>query len=108
MLASKDWKDFQSCFKKFQDVVKQATQLEGLTHPSILTVSHGGTIHELFGFIFDDFGCDLPPGSNPGDHKIRPKNTSWSTFEIVASKADGAVKTISCTTLKNSDHLTGL
>jgi broad specificity phosphatase PhoE len=89
-------------------VVKQATELEGIPNPSILTISHGGLIRELFGYIFEEVGCDLPPGSDPYDLERTSKNTSWSRFEIEASKADGAMKTISCTTLKNSDHLTGL
>jgi hypothetical protein len=95
-------------FHKFQDAVKQATELEGIPNPSILTVSHGGLIRELFVFIFDDFGCELPPGCLPGDHKRLSRNTSWSRFEIEALKADGAVKNISCTSLINSDHLTVL
>jgi broad specificity phosphatase PhoE len=89
-------------------VVKQATKLDGIPHPSILTVSHGALIRQLFAIIFDDFGCDLPTGFKPGDHELRQRNTSWSTFEIEASKADGTVKNMSCTNLKNSDHLTSL
>ena len=66
-------------------------------------VTHGGLIRELFQIIFDEMGCDLPSGAQPGDHKKLAKNTSWSKFEL--SLSDHKIKIMKCVTLCNADHL---
>ena len=66
-------------------------------------VTHGGLIRELFQIIFDEMGCDLPSGAQPGDHKKLAKNTSWSRFEL--SLLDHKIENMECVTLCNADHL---
>ena len=67
-------------------------------------VTHGGLIRELFQIIFDEMGCDLPSGAEPGDHKKLAKNTSWSRFELSLS-TDHKIEIMKCFTLCNADHL---
>ena len=75
-------------------------------NPSILMVTHGGLIREFFQILFDEMGCELPAGAEPGDHKKLARNTSWSRFEL--SICDYKIDTIKCTELCNADHLNGL
>ena len=83
-----------------QDV---SLQIEGEKKPQILVVSHGGLLRELFGVIFEEFKCDLPPHCQPGDYKILAKNTSWSRFDLDVE--DSKIQNLICTELNNAKHL---
>merc|ERR1719350_1761486 len=50
----------------FNDIVEQNSKHDQEENPSILMVTHGELIRELFQIIFDEMGCDLPSGAQPG------------------------------------------
>lgn len=93
-----------------QEMIDDCVKMEQES-PTILLVSHGGLIRELFVTIFDELHCEFPPDAQPGDHKRLSKNTSWSRFHFeVANDAEkpAVFESIVCSTLCNADHIKDL
>ena len=93
-------------FILLQDVIEQGSKMEQ-ENPSILIVTHGGLIRELLNILFDEMGCEPPPGGEFGDHHRSKmgsiRNTSWSRFEF--SLWGEYINTLKCHTLCDVSHL---
>ena len=92
-------------------VIKDALQVEH-DRPSVLMVSHGLLLRELFIIFFEEMKCSLPPHGHhhPGDHLLMmlQKNTSWSRFELdIKASDDGVILGLRCLDLYNINHLNG-
>ena len=74
--------------------------------PSILIVTHGGFIQELFTKIFfDEMSCCVPPNANTALPYDIIKNTCISKFEINICTENHIIKTMKCRELCNAMHL---
>ena len=77
--------------------------------PSILVASHGMYIRMLQNIFFDEYGCQYPQNHEGPDYKKYIPNTSYSTFTLQISVANGyKIENVVCHTMCEDDHLKDL
>lgn len=73
--------------------------------PTVLVVSHGGFLKELFKFLTDEAKLVLPPQVKRATSGRVCPNTGWSRLTLCLGGA-GQVKSVSCEKFFSVEHLT--